>query len=262
METLFESTYLGSAARVTPLTLECVTQAVKRVAPLSRIKRIAPGRPLIAGVNVEGGPFVWGEMVPVKLGQKAALVSAVIKAATHVPDVPTLVVQCLGGYGLPGVTEGSEYMLFFDHEEIAIHGETGYVLIPYSEITQIEFAGPGETSTNAGVIGGGFGLLGAVAGMALSSAVNAVTSQTRIDTILTWRTASSEVILHTSSATPDQLRIELSKQLGLIEQRGRGQAAASRDGLAAELQQLADLRSSGVLSDEEFTAAKARLLAG
>lgn len=39
-------------------------------------------------------------------------------------------------------------------------------------------------------------------------------------------------------------------------------SAASAESLPAQLQKLADLRESGVLSQEEFAAAKARLLAG
>ena len=38
--------------------------------------------------------------------------------------------------------------------------------------------------------------------------------------------------------------------------------APAQDDLAAQLQQLAELHSTGVLSDEEFAAAKAKLLAG
>ena len=38
------------------------------------------------------------------------------------------------------------------------------------------------------------------------------------------------------------------------------QAAASPPDLTAKLQQLAELKAAGVLSDEEFTAAKAKLL--
>ena len=40
------------------------------------------------------------------------------------------------------------------------------------------------------------------------------------------------------------------------------QAAPAQDDLTAKLQQLADLHNSGVLSDEEFAAAKQKLLAG
>ena len=39
-------------------------------------------------------------------------------------------------------------------------------------------------------------------------------------------------------------------------------AAPAHDDLTAKLQQLADLHNSGVLTDEEFAAAKAKLLAG
>jgi hypothetical protein len=39
-------------------------------------------------------------------------------------------------------------------------------------------------------------------------------------------------------------------------------APASDDSLSAQLERLADLKAQGVLTDEEFAAAKARLLAG
>jgi hypothetical protein len=39
-------------------------------------------------------------------------------------------------------------------------------------------------------------------------------------------------------------------------------AAPAQNDLTAKLQQLADLHAQGVLSDEEFTAAKSKLLAG
>lgn len=45
------------------------------------------------------------------------------------------------------------------------------------------------------------------------------------------------------------------------EQYQQPQQAAGPD-LTTQLQQLADLHASGVLSDEEFTAAKSKLLAG
>jgi hypothetical protein len=39
-------------------------------------------------------------------------------------------------------------------------------------------------------------------------------------------------------------------------------AQSAEPGMADQLQQLADLHDSGVLSDEEFAAAKAKLLGG
>ena len=40
------------------------------------------------------------------------------------------------------------------------------------------------------------------------------------------------------------------------------QQAPAQDDLTAKLQQLADLHAQGVLTDEEFSAAKVKLLAG
>lgn len=49
-------------------------------------------------------------------------------------------------------------------------------------------------------------------------------------------------------------------QQAAAQQAAAAQAAASRPRLDEELRQLADLHSSGILTDEEFSTAKAQLL--
>ncbi len=54
---------------------------------------------------------------------------------------------------------------------------------------------------------------------------------------------------------------ELQTQLDQMQSAQAQPAAAPQDDMMAKIKQLADLHTAGVLSDEEFAAAKAKLLA-
>ena len=62
------------------------------------------------------------------------------------------------------------------------------------------------------------------------------------------------------AALSNQQEIEQMQAQMQAMQAQQVQAAASPPDLTAKLQQLAELKASGVLSDEEFAAAKAKLL--
>jgi membrane protease subunit (stomatin/prohibitin family) len=57
-----------------------------------------------------------------------------------------------------------------------------------------------------------------------------------------------------------QAAVEQAKQQGAAEAMATAPAAAPTKDVTAELQKLADLHKSGVLTDEEFAAAKKKLL--
>jgi membrane protease subunit (stomatin/prohibitin family) len=57
-----------------------------------------------------------------------------------------------------------------------------------------------------------------------------------------------------------QAAVESAKQQGAAEAMAAAPAAAPTKDVTAELQKLADLHKSGVLTDEEFAAAKKKLL--
>src|SRR5690348_1133438 len=64
-----------------------------------------------------------------------------------------------------------------------------------------------------------------------------------------------------NQAQMEQMQAQMEQmQAQQAMQAQQGQAAAGPSDLTAKLQQLADLNASGVLSDEEFAAAKAKLL--
>jgi hypothetical protein len=57
-----------------------------------------------------------------------------------------------------------------------------------------------------------------------------------------------------------QAAVEQAKQQGAAEAQAQAPAAPSTKDVTAELQKLADLHKSGVLTDEEFAAMKKKLL--
>jgi hypothetical protein len=63
--------------------------------------------------------------------------------------------------------------------------------IPYSAIDDLEFSGPGKVTTGGGFIGGGFGLSGAAKGMIAASVLNALTTKTKIHTMIRCECSSS-----------------------------------------------------------------------
>jgi hypothetical protein len=138
--------------------------------------------------------------------------------------------------------------------------------VPYGDIASFEIGGPGAHRKGGGFIGGGFGAQGATEGMLIASALNLLTTRTKVDTVICLQTASSELFLHTTADTPDAIRIRLSRVFSAIrERRGAAQAAAtsstSPDDPIEQLERLIKLRDAGGLSDEEFEAARAPLVA-
>ncbi len=123
---------------------------------------------------------------------------------------------------------------------------------------------PRKTQTGGGYVGGGFGLQGAAEGVLIASALNQLTTKTRVDTVICLQTKTSELFLHTSGATPDQLRMELSAVFTMIRQAisnepesvSRGSSEHAVDRLA----KLADLLDRGLVDEDEFRRLKADIL--
>ena len=115
-----------------------------------------------------------------------------------------------------------------------------------------------------GIIGGGFGLSGFVIGAASAALINQLTTRTSVsvETVLRITTTTGEINLFTSEVLPAKLEEDLMDVRSAIRQAKRG--ALPREAgptLVDQLSQLQKLRDSGGLSEQEFAAAKARLLA-
>jgi hypothetical protein len=191
-------------------------------------------------------------------------------------DVRTLVnlraVVYLGGY-VPetAIFAGERYdVRFLEKQLVVVPCRQAEVLaeVPYSEIEDIEIGGPGLVRTGGGFAGGGFGVQGAVEGMAIAAVLNAMTTRTSIKTVVRIQGTHCELFLLHTAATPEQLRIQLSRPLAAIRyERAALGAGASQQPTAAvpaspveELTKLAGMLEGGLLTHEEFELMKAKIL--
>ena len=140
------------------------------------------------------------------------------------------------------------------------------VLLTFSEIESVEVGGSGLNvdQRGGGIIGGGFGLSGFVIGAASAALINQLTTRTSVsvETILRITTTTGEINLFTSEVLPAKLEEDLMDVRSAIRQAKRGALPLEAGPtLVDQLSQLQKLRDSGALSEQEFAAAKARLLA-
>ena len=181
-------------------------------------------------------------------------------------------VAYLGGYvSASGMFAGQWYDVRFLEDRLLIFpSRQPEVLaqVAYSEIEDVEIGGPGLVRTGGGFVGGGFGLQGAAEGMAIATVLNALTTRTSIKTIVRIQATHCELFLLHVKATPEQLRIGLSRPLGAIRAaRPAAAAGMNQQPMAAapaspveELTKLAGMLESGLLTREEFELMKARVL--
>lgn len=178
----------------------------------------------------------------------------------HEPVVATV----QGGSGMP-VLRGEVVWLGCRDNCIAvsrIDAQQDFA-IPYADLVSIEVHGPGTESSNAGIWGGGFGFEGAMKGILIASVINWLTSRRATNTFVRIATSKAEVLLHTSTLEPSQLRLILSPAFVQVE--ANRQVPHPRQGgnenlLSNEIKKLHRMRRDGALSEEEFTLAKAKLL--
>ena len=141
--------------------------------------------------------------------------------------------------------------------------------VPYNQVEDVEIGGPGMVRSGGGFTGGGFGLGGAIEGMAVAAALNAMTTRTSIKTVVRIQGTGCELFLLHTRLTPEQLRIEMSRTLGVIRAARAGEAAVRPSPEAhpvppspvEELTKLADMLEKGLLTREEFDLMKAKIVA-
>jgi hypothetical protein len=128
----------------------------------------------------------------------------------------------------------------------------------------IELTGPGKVTSGGGFMGGGFGLVGAVEGMAIASFLNKITTSTRIVTVIVVGDHEHEGFFVNTTLTPEQLRRHLSPVFVRLRNYratpGAEQRVEQPVDLIANLERLSALHQSGALDDNEFALAKQTLL--
>lgn len=178
--------------------------------------------------------------------------------------------QVVGGYNVPYPT-GTTVSLVTTSTEVRLcprqHGATRSVA-RLEELQGLEFGGPGLQVSGGGFIGGGFGFRGAAEGILAADILNSLTTKTTINSLIRVVLSGSEVWLHTSRMTSNQLTMHFSAVLGRVASRqwthslpsaAPPQNEASGDPVD-RLARLAELRAAGALSEAEFVAAKKTIL--
>jgi hypothetical protein len=116
----------------------------------------------------------------------------------------------IGGSGV-GLHLGEPCVVLFRPKVMKVVGQSSFVDVTagYADITLLGLAG-GEVTTGGGFIGGGFGIEGAVKGIAIASIANWLTTRTSVNTLIQVRHPEFEVFIHHGRFTPGDLRIMLS----------------------------------------------------
>ena len=169
----------------------------------------------------------------------------------------------LGGHGLP-LRAGAELDVVFGPESLVLRPEgRAELTVPYHAIVALEIGGPGARTTGGGFIGGGFGPVGAADGMLIGTALNMLTTRTRVDTVICVQTDAAELFLHTGTVAPDPLRMRLSGVFNILRRHqsaGGGALPASAGQVEDTLRSLASLQEQGLITEDEYKAKKAEVL--
>jgi len=106
--------------------------------------------------------------------------------------------------------------------------------------------------------------LGALEGAGMALLLTKLSQRTTTNTVMRIATTSGEIWLHHGQWTPQEVRIVLASlwaRYAGSDKRTKETGAGVPDSAVDVLTKLADLHRSGALTDEEFAAKKAELLA-
>ena len=168
--------------------------------------------------------------------------------------------------GLPLNTESLIRVAIEDSGLVLSQDGREDLTLEYERLDSIAVGGPGMQvdSRGGGMIGGGFGVAGFVVGAASAALYNRLTTRTdvSIETILKIEGDGFEATLLTPEVLPEDLEIEIASARTKVRAASRAARVANAPAasVSQQLKELADLRDAGVLSEAEFTAAKAKLI--
>lgn len=175
--------------------------------------------------------------------------------------------RVLGGHGL-GVQPGTALELRFTQEALNLVRERldQTIVVPYVDIVAFEIGGPGARKSGGGVVP--FvdldDITGAAESMLVATALNMLTTRTKVDTVICLSTASAELFVHNGQEAPDALRIRLSRVFNILRSHRSVPLALAPapvgGGAIDKLERLAKLRDAGILTEEEFKAARGPLI--
>jgi uncharacterized protein (DUF983 family) len=173
--------------------------------------------------------------------------------------------------GFPRLARGIRCQLTFSAEQIVVLalGASGdyqqIATVPYEDaLLRVDGRGAMSSTQGGGIIGGGFGVQGFVEGALIASAINSVTRKTTtsVETFIHLNARGREMLLFNQEVTPQVLQVRMAPVFARIEAAKTRTSSPSqpvRDRVAL-LKELGELRASGVLTEDEFQAEKARIL--
>lgn len=141
--------------------------------------------------------------------------------------------------------------------------------VSYDKVDYLRVFGRGEmtTTTDAGLSGGALSLAAGIEGAAITSLINSLTrtTKTTIETFVHLKARRTEVLLLETTTPPHILSVRLGPAFDLIDdaQRRKSRAAATQlttATVADQLVKLSELHEAGLLTADEFAAAKRRVL--
>jgi hypothetical protein len=209
----------------------------------------------------EGG-FVWNPRPDTTLSSAAGLVKQLAEWDIDYArgDVLVAGLTVVGGYGwAPPAGTRVTVAVCADHlAVIQIAHPSSVIELSYERIHDFDFEG-GATSKGGGFIGGGFGVIGAASGMIVASVLNSLTARTSINSLVRISASDGEVYLHRGGLYPQQLRTVFGPAVNAVHGRHTTNEPRQLDPIE-RLEKLGQLREAGTLTQEEFDAAKAKIL--
>ena len=143
------------------------------------------------------------------------------------------------------------------------------------ELLGVQVGGEGVFTTGGGWIGGGFGIQGALKGAAFASVMNLLTTRVHNDCLIRFVFEDEDLTFQVTSHTPNELEYELTglelwlknklaksktqTELSPVVIQVKQEEPVGMD-LPGQLAKISELFKSGVLSEDEYAAAKAKLL--
>jgi hypothetical protein len=160
---------------------------------------------------------------------------------------------------------GSEIVIQIAENELILQpesyeGET--IALPFTKISSLSITAHNKQSGGR-FFGGGFGLVGAAEGMVVASVLNRLTKSVDKWVVLTLAGPDGSAEIHLADADEQALRLAFRPVRDAIvtpESTPLPVGSTAEQDIVSKIERLATLREAGHLSDDEFAAAKAKLL--
>ncbi|TRY16541.1 hypothetical protein FOJ82_15875 [Tessaracoccus rhinocerotis] len=128
-----------------------------------------------------------------------------------------------GGYGTP-IPPDTPAQIAFSSGGVCVLSHAEPFLRPLAQLQGLQSGGMGEMRSDAGWVGGGFGVAGALKGALFASVMNWVSTATHMDSVLRLRFDDAEATFALLTTGPGRVGIELSALLATL--RGSDQPVA------------------------------------